>query len=312
MLTLNETFAVPDADRAWSVINDLNALVPCVPGASVRSVDGAQSVKATIEVRMGAMGMTFSGPVTIESTDADARTVTIKATTRETLGQSYATGDITICLGDDGGTIDAIANVGGKAAGMGEGVIVNVLTDLVTAFSSNVAKAVDELAGEASGDNPAPSDAVVVQPAAQPAAQAPAADAAQPVAAGDDALERIRRRAQAALAGARSTSTANGGDAETIFQSLTRRFGGRLDVKLTSGPDDAPLLKSAGQSFAMLHGGELVVRLHPARCAELVGAGKGRLFVHDGRTTEDWLVVNGLDAAEWTGHTMEALGGVQD
>jgi len=80
---------------------------------------------------MGAMGMTFTGPVTIASTDAGTRTVTIKANTRETLGQSYATGDITISVGDGGGPINAIANVGGKAAGMGEGVIVNVLIHYV-------------------------------------------------------------------------------------------------------------------------------------------------------------------------------------
>jgi len=104
----------------------------------------------------------------------------------------------------------------------------------------------------------------------------------------------------------------DGQDPEAIFTSLTSRFGGRLDVKLTTGPDDAPLLKASGHSFAMLHGGELVVRLHPMRCAELVEAGKGRLFVRDGQTHEEWLVVGGLDAAEWTGHTMEALGGTQD
>ncbi|MDP1846845.1 MAG: SRPBCC domain-containing protein, partial [Solirubrobacteraceae bacterium] len=145
MLTLNETFAAPDADHAWSVVNDLDALVSCVPGAHVKSVEGPQAVKAEIQVRMGAMGMTFTGPVTIASTDAGTRTVTIKANTRETLGQSYATGDITIRLADGDGTVDAIANVGGKAAGMGEGVIVNVLTDLVKAFSANIGKALLEL-----------------------------------------------------------------------------------------------------------------------------------------------------------------------
>ena len=129
---------MPDADHAWSVINDLNTLVPCVPGATVKTADSAQAVKAQIEVRMGAMGMTFTGPVKIESADVATRTVKIKANTRETLGHSYATGDITISLADGTGTIAAIANVGGKAAGMGEGVIVNVLTDLVRSFSVNV------------------------------------------------------------------------------------------------------------------------------------------------------------------------------
>ena len=101
-------------------------------------------------------------------------------------------------------------------------------------------------------------------------------------------------------------------DPAAIFRSLTSRFAGRLDVTLTCGPDAAPLLKAAGQSFAMLHDGELVVRLHPGRCAELIEAGEGRLFVHDGQTHEEWIVVNGIDAAEWTAHTMEALGCTQD
>lgn len=104
----------------------------------------------------------------------------------------------------------------------------------------------------------------------------------------------------------------DGPEPAAIFRSLQSRFGGRLDVKLTIGPDDAPLLKAAGKSFAMLHGGELVVRLHPMRCAELVEADKGRLFVHEGQTLREWIVIDGTDAAEWTAHTMEALGGTQD
>jgi carbon monoxide dehydrogenase subunit G len=284
MLTLNETFAVPDAADAWSVINDLDALVSCVPGARVKSADSGRAVKAEIAVRMGAMGMTFTGPVTIESSDVASRTVKIKANTRETLGQSFATGDITICLRDGSGTVDAIANVGGKAAGMGEGVIVDVLTNLVRAFSANIATALTALPQRDPGEATEPDAA---GPTDAPAKEdRPEADAVPPVAA---------------------APASNGHDSAQIFRSLTSRFGGRLDVKLTSGVDDAPLLKASGQGFAMLHGAELVVRLHPGRCAELVDAGRGRLFAHAGQTHEEWLVVDGLDAAEWTAHTMEAL-----
>jgi hypothetical protein len=101
-------------------------------------------------------------------------------------------------------------------------------------------------------------------------------------------------------------------DPAAIFRSVQRNFAGRLDIRLTTGPDDAPLLKAAGKSFAMLHDGELVVRLPPGRCAELVDAGSGRLFVLEGETLHEWIVVTGTDAAEWTAHTMEALGGTQD
>jgi hypothetical protein len=101
-------------------------------------------------------------------------------------------------------------------------------------------------------------------------------------------------------------------DPDAIFTSVQRCFAGRLDVKLTTGPGDAPLLRASGKSFAMLVDGELVVRLHPARCAELIEAGKGRQFVLDGDEHEDWFVVAGHDGALWTSHTMEALAWVKD
>lgn len=141
MPTLNETFSVSNPDHAWSIISDLNKLVPCVPGAKVASADSPQSVKAEIEVKMGSMGMLFKGPVTIESADAGSRTVKIKAKTTEAGGQSAANGDVTISVSGGTGTVNAVANVSGKAGSMGEGTVVAVLTQLVKSFTANVGKA---------------------------------------------------------------------------------------------------------------------------------------------------------------------------
>jgi carbon monoxide dehydrogenase subunit G len=141
MPTLNETFSVPDADHAWGVVSDLNKLVPCVPGAQVTSGDSPQSVKAEITVKMGSMAMKFSGPVTIESADPGSKTVKIKANTREAGGQSNASGDVTIDVGGGDGKVEAVANVSGKAASMGEGTVTAVLQQLVKQFTANLAKA---------------------------------------------------------------------------------------------------------------------------------------------------------------------------
>lgn len=138
MPTLNETFPVSNADAAWGIISDLNKLVPCVPGATVVSSDSPQSVKAAIEVKMGSMGMTFKGPVTIESADAGSKTVKIKAKTTEAGGQSAANGDVTISVGSGSGTVNAVASVSGKAGSMGEGTVVAVLTQLVKQFAAKL------------------------------------------------------------------------------------------------------------------------------------------------------------------------------
>ena len=129
---------MPDPDKAWNIVSDLNKLVPCVPGARVVSADSAESVKAEIEVKMGSMGMKFAGPVTIESADPGSKTVTIKAKTKEAGGQSAANGDVTISINGGTGTLNAVANVNGKAASMGEGTVLAVLTQLVKQFANNI------------------------------------------------------------------------------------------------------------------------------------------------------------------------------
>ena len=138
MPTLNESFPVSNPDNAWNIISDLNKLVPCVPGARVVSADSPQSVKAEIEVKMGSMGMKFVGPVTIESADPGSKTVKVKANTREAGGQSAASGDVTISISGGTGTVNAVANVNGKAASMGEGTVLAVLTQLVKQFAANI------------------------------------------------------------------------------------------------------------------------------------------------------------------------------
>ncbi len=140
MPTLNETFEVQDPDNTWGVISDLNKLVPCVPGAKVLESESAESVKAEIDVKMGSMGMKFAGPVTIESADAGSKTVKIKANTKEQGGQSNAQGDVTISLSDGQGKVDANANVSGKAASMGEGVVATVLDALIKDFATRLAR----------------------------------------------------------------------------------------------------------------------------------------------------------------------------
>ena len=103
-----------------------------VPGTKVTSSESAGSVTAELEVKMGSMGMTFSGPSTITECDRETGHVVIEARAREKGGQSEARADVTIALGPDEGIISAVSTVTGKAASMGEGTVVAVLTELLS------------------------------------------------------------------------------------------------------------------------------------------------------------------------------------
>jgi carbon monoxide dehydrogenase subunit G len=135
---LKESFTVSNADEAWSKISDVNTLIPCVPGAKVLEAESPTKAKAQIDVNMGSMAMSFTGPVEIIETDAGSKRAVVKAQAKEAGGQSNADGTVTIQIGGDGGTIDATANVGGKAASMGEGTVQAVLQALIKQFSQNV------------------------------------------------------------------------------------------------------------------------------------------------------------------------------
>src|SRR6266852_6642175 len=111
-------------DESYATILDLERVVPCVEGGSVLETIGPDSVKAEIKVKMGAMSMTFTGAVEIVEQDAAAHRVVMRVKSRETGGQGYANADVSFALTDGGGTIHTNAQIAGKAASMGEGVMV--------------------------------------------------------------------------------------------------------------------------------------------------------------------------------------------
>ena len=126
-------------DEAWTSILDLDKLVPCVQGGRVVERTAPDTVKAEILVKMGAMSMKFTGTVAIiERDDADHRAV-MQVKSREAGGQGYANADVTFTLADGGGTVHTAAQITGKAASMGEGVVSSVLDALIKDFTGKLA-----------------------------------------------------------------------------------------------------------------------------------------------------------------------------
>jgi carbon monoxide dehydrogenase subunit G len=125
-------------DESYATILDLERVIPCVEGGSVLEATAPDSVKAEIKVKMGAMSMTFTGTVEVVEQDPDAHRVVMNVKSREAGGQGHANATVEFVLTDDGGTIHTNAQITGKAASMGEGVVVGVLDALIADFSGKL------------------------------------------------------------------------------------------------------------------------------------------------------------------------------
>jgi carbon monoxide dehydrogenase subunit G len=128
-------------DEGFATITDLDQVVPCVEGGRVVERTGDDSVKAEIVVKMGAMSMKFAGTVEVTEKDAAAHRAVVAVKSREVGGQGHANATAVFTLADGGsGTVATNAQITGKAASMGEGVVAGVLDALIKDFTGKLSR----------------------------------------------------------------------------------------------------------------------------------------------------------------------------
>ena len=125
-------------DESFASVLDLEHVVSCVEGGSVTELTSPTSAKAQIDIKMGAMSMTFAGTIEVLEQDAAIHRAVMGVKSREVGGSGYANATVTFTLTDGGGTIHTSAQITGKAASMGEGVVAGVLDALVTSFAAKL------------------------------------------------------------------------------------------------------------------------------------------------------------------------------
>jgi uncharacterized protein len=141
MVELDHAFQTgKPADYNLEAVTDLERVIPCVEGGSVLERTSDDEAKAEIKVKMGAMSMTFRGTVEVVERDDDAHRAVLQIKSKDVGGQGYANADVAFTLNDGGGDIHTAAQINGKAASMGEGVVFSVLDALINDFTSKLAK----------------------------------------------------------------------------------------------------------------------------------------------------------------------------
>src|SRR6266851_3459122 len=152
-MELEHSFTVPvPKSRAWDVLLDVERVAPCMPGATLDSVDGDE-IRGRIKVKVGPINMTYAGTARFVERDKDAGVVTLEASGKETRGAGTASASVRSVLVDRGQETDVkvltTLNVTGKPAQFGRGVMNEVGGRLLTIFATTVgqlaAKTEDEL-----------------------------------------------------------------------------------------------------------------------------------------------------------------------
>jgi carbon monoxide dehydrogenase subunit G len=196
-IELDNSFTVPvPPEQAWDVLLDVERIAPCMPGASVTSVEGDE-IEGQVKVKLGPLSLTYKGTAKFTDKDQASHTISIEATGKETRGSGTASATVQAKLtpGDSAGqtlvSIHTSLNVTGKPAQFGRSLLPEVSGKLIQQFATNLEAMInaDSAAAEGTATPEAAGDAgtdeagagAVQEPAsstqAAPAAAKPAAPA---------------------------------------------------------------------------------------------------------------------------------------
>lgn len=146
-MQLDHQFTVnAPVDVVWQALLDPERVAPCMPGATLTSVDGS-SFAGSVKVKLGPISLLYKGTGEFLETDADARQVKIKAAGKDTRSGTAAA-DVTVRLSEkDGvttGSVTTELTITGKPAQFGRGMIAEVGGRILDTFAGNLAKKLGE------------------------------------------------------------------------------------------------------------------------------------------------------------------------
>jgi len=193
-IELDNSFTVPvPPEQAWDVLLDVERIAPCMPGASVLSVDGDE-IEGQVKVKLGPLSLTYKGTAKFTDKDQASHTIAIEANGKETRGAGTASANVTATLkpGDTGAetvvSIHTALNVTGRPAQFGRSLLPEVSGKLIQQFATNLEAmitadtATEETAAPAADEAAGVSAESPIEAPVEPAADASAPAAAKPAA----------------------------------------------------------------------------------------------------------------------------------
>ena len=183
-MELDHSFTVPvPPDQAWDVLLDVQRIAPCMPGATVDTVDG-DDVAGRLKVKVGPVSLTYKGTATFKDRDSSDRSLLVEASGKELRGAGTASATVRAALQPDNEpdatlvTLHTTLSVTGRPAQFGRGVITEVGSRLIDKFAANLAQQLSGGAdGAAASEGAAGSDGAAGTDGAEPVGTAAAESA---------------------------------------------------------------------------------------------------------------------------------------
>ncbi len=177
-MELEHTFTVPvPPAQAFAILQDIERIGPCMPGASIDSVDGS-SFTGNVKVKIGPITVTYRGEAEYRDVDPEALTATIDARGKEARGSGTANAVVRATLTEvaEGAEVHVVTDLAitGRPAQFGRGVMEEVGQKLINQFATCLGETMAEDLEPA----PAAGDAAEEPGAVTDAAAGTGADAA--------------------------------------------------------------------------------------------------------------------------------------
>jgi carbon monoxide dehydrogenase subunit G len=177
---IEDTFTVRTLpDRLWAVLQDVEQIAPCMPGAELTEAVDDKTWKGKVHVKFGPVQMAFAGTVVMEERDDEAHRATLSAKGTEQRGKGAATAKVESWLepAGDGATavhIRSDITISGAAAQLSRGLLPEVSKLLTKQFADCLEAKLN--AEEETAATPAPAAAETAEePAPKPTPAPPKA-----------------------------------------------------------------------------------------------------------------------------------------
>jgi carbon monoxide dehydrogenase subunit G len=142
---LERTFAMPASpDVVWTLLQDVEAVAACMPGARITDRLPGGSYKGTVSVKVGPAAMSFRGEIEMRDVDAAQRSLRLLGKGTDSTGTSGASMDLAArveAVGDGTSNLigKSVVAMNGRAAGFGARMMDSVADQVLKQFAQNMA-----------------------------------------------------------------------------------------------------------------------------------------------------------------------------